>query len=392
LGNKKQWLKEIDIIKALAIILIVLGHLHFFINLEYYQVFLEYYSSIISFIGLSLFFFVSGFSLYYNYSSIKSFKEIKNYYYKRAVRIFPLFWFETILLVIWTLFYSGIFINDKVTLFTFTVSILGLQGLVTNYAVGFFAWFIGVLLLYYFIYPFIVKSKNIFNIILMSTLVLSVFLILNLKFNLVYKNFFMYYWIFVMGILICWVIDNYKSNLKFPNSLNIKNITYNLFSLILTLLLLYLIYPAFQNASDFNSLDRFFSINAFNLVIYTSLIYILARITVFSLSKYYPTFFQWRLYDLIKEISFSTYAVFLFHGLVLTVLIALIYKLNLNLLYQNLLVIIIGIPAVFISGYYIQKLEVNVRHQALKIKEYIIESWEHYKNEIILQIKERNGK
>lgn len=384
--NNKKRLKEIDIIRTLAIVLIVVCHLHFYVNFGHYQSFLLYMSPIISFIGLSLFFFASGFSLYYNYDQISS-VDLKNFYFKRVIRIFPLFWFAILITIIWHMFYDGYLVKANVTYFSFIISILGLQGFVTNYDQGFFGWFIGIILIYYFIYPIVIRSKNIINSFLIASIILSIFLLLRVTLNIVYMNFFMYYWSFILGIIICGLINNYNLNLKtqnFINNLNFKKWSFSTISIIIIPMILLLIDPAFQTAANFYSFNKYYSINAIKLLFYTLLIYFGARILVNYLSRNYNEFFQSKIYDLIKKISFATYAIFLFHGLILIILVAILDKLNLSVTYHNFFVITIGIPLSFVSGYYIQKSESKIRFKLrdYKLKKYLIESWNRYKNEV----------
>ena len=90
--KNRRLLQEIELIRALAIIIIVFAHLHWYMRISSYQSTIDSISTFTAQIGLSLFFFVSGFILYYNYNTFESTKSILKFYKKRLKRIFPLFW------------------------------------------------------------------------------------------------------------------------------------------------------------------------------------------------------------------------------------------------------------------------------------------------------------
>ena len=357
-----------DFVRALAIILIVVCHLHYYVNMGHYQNLLIIISRITAFIGLSLFFFVSGFSLYYNYDQIRSLKEVINFYFKRAIRIYPLFWVSISIFSIWNILYNGYLLKPTITYFALLISVLGLQGLVTIHTMG---WFIGIILLYYFLYPMFIRSKNIINIFFASTIILSIFIFLHFEFDMILKNFFVYYYTFILGIIICWLKLNYtlkKPHLPdFSHDLDLKKWIYNLIILTITGVILLLIDPKFQQVANF-SYDKSHSISVFMLLPLILLIYFGIKIMVDYISRNYNEFFKSKTYGLIKKISFATYAIFIFHSMIFITLGAILEQFNLNVGFNNFLIIIIGIPLALISGYYIQVLELKLRLKLLSKK------------------------
>jgi peptidoglycan/LPS O-acetylase OafA/YrhL len=100
---------HLDLIRALAILIIVIFiHMPFFlkdtnaystlqqeISLPTFQVnlsMIQIFGFYLSYFGLSLFIFISGYSIYMNNHYFKSSEDIFNFWRKRAIRIFPLFW------------------------------------------------------------------------------------------------------------------------------------------------------------------------------------------------------------------------------------------------------------------------------------------------------------
>ena len=93
----KVWFPEVDILKASAILLIVFGHIDN--NVSNYDLIrlLGTYNGII---GLSIFFFLSGFLLSQTDSVINSMKGITTFYMKKFIRIFPCYWVALLSLII----------------------------------------------------------------------------------------------------------------------------------------------------------------------------------------------------------------------------------------------------------------------------------------------------
>lgn len=108
----KRRLFGIDLIKAVAIILIILIHLSQIIDISMLSPIFNY----IIFIGVGLFVFASGFLLYSYNPNVEGWQGIGSFFKKRLVRIFPLYWVALMFAFIVTpvLFYqkSSIYIPD----------------------------------------------------------------------------------------------------------------------------------------------------------------------------------------------------------------------------------------------------------------------------------------
>ncbi|MGP8011956.1 MAG: acyltransferase family protein [Halobacteriota archaeon] len=173
-------LPELDIARALAICIIVLVHSYYFLATDPNPVLRPYLVStaVLDFLrnyiasgALALFFFVSGFALYRNNRVFATWRDATHFLSKRAVRIFPLYWVAVTVCVIMfgllplaplAMSYNA---SDIVTWFsaygtmTTIIYVAGLQGListppyVTNQMPA--LWFVGVILVYYLIYPLI---------------------------------------------------------------------------------------------------------------------------------------------------------------------------------------------------------------------------------------------
>lgn len=345
LSNKK--LQELEILRAMAIILIVFIHFLPALNFGYFQQFLMSIRELLTVVGLSIFFFVSGFVLYYNYPQI-SLKTLDKFYYKRLKRIYPLYWLTIIL----GLLLSTVLPWGNVNILNLMVVTFGLQSIFSVNPNGFYwFWFIGVLVILYLIYPVFAQSKN---ILINSSIALAVFLVilvLNEKLGIL-SPVINSYWIFFAGIIICWLTMNYK-NLK-------ANI--NPFSLISVVVLFNLLFIS----SELNIGVNFDLIYVLTLIGYTLIIYTVFKLFVYYMYKFNDTFFKSKSFNLIKKISTGSYVTYLIHPLILGISTELILKVGIGN-YTNFILIFIAIPAAFILGYYIQIWEIKSR----KISKYV---------------------
>ncbi|MBI5679639.1 MAG: acyltransferase [Methanobacterium sp.] len=346
---KTKKLQDMEILRTFAIILIVGFHSLTYLQFPYKELI---YGGYIADIGLSLFLFISGFLLYYNYKDINFKNGLKTFYYKRAVRIYPLYWFALIVTFA-SLIYAYGFIsfptNQPTAILSFSTllsGVLGLQGLTegnTGLNLSLF-WFIGVILIYYFLYPFFTKPKNLINMFSVSLILFFALYLLSFKLNIITLLFF-FYWMFFAGIAICWLNDNYKSfkNIK----TYFKDMTFKrLFEHVLPLLLLILL---LQTSPNINW------IYIIILLLITLIIYAMGKFLVSYLTKDYRGFFNSVTYSIITKISYGSYAIYLLHVTIFAIIAVMIIKFQLNG-FQNL-IFLSGIPISFIVGYYVQIVE-----------------------------------
>ncbi len=328
----KNHIIELDYVRALAILLIIVAHLHFYINSR----FLDKWSNSIAFVGLNLFFMLSGYLL--NSSrKINSTNEIIIYIKNRARRIFPLYWLAFILFMIYDLLglnLVGTIRNTKLIL----LNIIGLQGLFQPQYTTYGIWFVGVIILYYIVYIFISSYSNgICEIIIKSIIVMILFVLLKVKFGLINSNFFIYYLVFVGGII--------AAEIK-----NLKNFFIVVVYYAIICLSLCIVYYC-----GYLPLNKFLMIGQ-----YPAFSFICTLIGVFyyiyrSRHKSINVFLKsW--YTMVAAIAYSSYSIYLFHTPILVATMLALQKMGIydELLY-NLLFLVIGIPLTFFVGYYIPK-------------------------------------
>lgn len=290
---------------------------------------------------------MSGFILYYNYNTFDSYKKVWKFYRKRAVRIYPLYWAVLLIGIFLGLYNYGALVigSEKVSAFMFISVMLGFQCIFSNAEISLFVWFISIILIFYALFPLIIRLKSLKGILLVSSIIFALFYLIHLKFNLIFLAFFQYYWTFIAGIVICWL--TYNKNINYSKILELGIISFIFTLMIVSTFLI-------QN-NYYTIIFTYFRVILFGVLAY----YLVYGLYLFYKSKNINNKFLYGAYDLIYKISFGSYAIFLFHGTVLTLFLLIIQKSSISTFYTNILVVTVGVPLTLIIGYYIQLLEIK---------------------------------
>ncbi len=197
----------LDAIKCISIIFIILGHLGDYLEFP----FLSRLNTEFYYVGLSGFIFSSGYLAYLNNPVLRTKKTIFSFYKKRVVRIFPLYLLSLFCFYLCFQLYHFVW-TFNYNLSGWIIHILGLQILLSPlYVIPMFTlWFVGLILLLYFLYPaFCYYSESTRDLLLVSFVIFLLVLIIHYSLNLIHMQFFIYYWIFILGIFLA------KSNYNF---------------------------------------------------------------------------------------------------------------------------------------------------------------------------------
>jgi len=372
--NRK--LPEIDILRIISILIVViLIHIplsyafNFYLLLDQFGVFLV--NNIGIFVAMGSFVFVSGFGLYLNPNNrnLNSSKKLLDFLKKRFVRIFPLYWVAIILF----LFFVGYLDINPIYLI---YHVLGLQIIVAPYfgPPMLTLWFIGIIVIYYLIYIVLNLFESIKWIIPASIGILLFFVFLNWIFGLIENRFFLYYLLFIFGIITALVYSSpeyarLKERLKKLRSevlLLIPLLTAILGFIAFTLLtqFCYSYFLSEYGTSSFHFIIElnpdFFQLASAILLI--NLIIVSFIIFVFSLSNFIFRGFGYidakRKIELaVSETAYSTYSVYLFHRIFLTLFTAsMTFGLGINMLAaQNFYIVLLFVPFIFLFSYLLQK-------------------------------------
>lgn len=215
-----------DFLRALAIIMIIPAHLSSYLFSTYGKLALYAFDPYFANMGLGLFIFMSGYLLYYNNHSINSLHKVLDFYKKRLLRIYPLYWvalatFVLVFSVFAPRLNSGFVYPDSESVFGFfnvLVHALGLQILLApTYASPMLTlYFVGLIISFYAIYPLLIMFSKTTSRLLLSSLIIYIGLFsISKTFNIIDHRFFMFFLIFIFGVLTC-KESQFGKTLKLP--------------------------------------------------------------------------------------------------------------------------------------------------------------------------------
>lgn len=330
---------EFDIVRALAIFLILFHHLpqHSFnfyaFHLNGHLLDLTFIYWWESYLGLGIFVFISGYILSRKNPSFKKWGDIKQFILKRYVRIFPLYIVALVLFIA----LSG-HIRGSLNICSFVLNLLGLQIIfASKYCLPLLTlWFVGLILSYY--YSFIILATFGRGFIRFITLVFTILLFSKLLMRfigLMDDRFVLYFGIFVAGIL----GGKYKliEKMKFRHVIFISP---------LFIILVYL-YVAFINPKEIRSFLSFIGMSDFivkNLIILwlVSVVFALARVII-----------RTDRYVFLQKIAYASYGMYLFHRPVWWLMADIYDPANVEI--KALYLALLGIPLTIFVSYYLQK-------------------------------------
>ncbi len=190
----KKRIIEIDILRAAAILLIVLvlapQRVVFNASAPISNT-VVLLISLTKIVGLSIFFFISGFSLYLNNKTIRNSKDILSFYKKRVLRIYPLYW----------VFVVGLLIVNEPSFTQMLIYITGLEALFYPILISSAIFhFLSVLIIFYLLFPFIVRFDNYTKMLVVSVAPLLFFAFL-LQLNVSDTMLLGFFSVFVGGII-----------------------------------------------------------------------------------------------------------------------------------------------------------------------------------------------
>ena len=158
----------LDLIRALAALLIVLAHFNHHLDERGggYVLTREPFGISVGALGVSLFLIISGAALTLTYRRPI---DLKKFYRKRFLNIYPMFWTAWVLATLYLTLISNGRPPNVGPARTFIFTLLGIDGLALNfhfrtmYLLG--EWFIGFIILYYLVFPLLLWAIDRFPII-----------------------------------------------------------------------------------------------------------------------------------------------------------------------------------------------------------------------------------
>jgi peptidoglycan/LPS O-acetylase OafA/YrhL len=302
-----QRLPELDILRAVAICLIVFAHFPSLSSL-YVDPAIKFWSATF---GLSLFLFLSGFCLFRS-NRIVTPSDVPRFYKKRVLRIYPLY---VIVVAVYVLLqYSQL--NEYLVGLTLSpteiiANVVGLQALLDIPSYG-ALWFVGLILVYYLIYPLMMLATGgkTIRILLFSCATIALFAVLRMAFDLVNLRLLFYFVIFIGGVLTSKALL-YSDLTRLQTK---KGLTVFILAAIPLLGMSMSLYQ--HNFGETGELVDFYA----NLLNYIpkALISFLFIICALCAAKLVTLSFSSRTYSSLLATSFLSYAIYLVHPLILT--------------------------------------------------------------------------
>lgn len=202
---KKERILYLDLVRILSFIMVTMYH--FAVAAEVFGVNakLEVYKSvshILAPLALSAFFMVSGAALIFQYSDKIS---LKNFYKKRFLGLFPLFWLAYLFAFLDYFYQTGGM--PEAPKVNFLLTIIGMDGYLNDYVPTFYLlgeWFLGMIIMLYLLFPLyrkiMLKCKYILPVVFLAG---SVWLLFMNPFPMVIeKNLIVCSLYFVLGMMI----------------------------------------------------------------------------------------------------------------------------------------------------------------------------------------------
>lgn len=332
----RQRLGEFDIMRGLAIIIILFHHLSDY-GLNYYDLHnfginlnLSLLNVLNTYFGLGLFVYISGVLLQRNYHDLSGWRQVGTFIKKRFIRIFPLYYIAL-----------AIFIklmavsNTKLIL----MHVLGLQAILASYHYRplLTLWYIGLVAVYYGFFILIKRAEGnklrLFITLLIFPLLL---LIWRGKEGMGDIRLFLYYPVFLSGLYGDKYLARIRNDYKKTAGLAI------FFFLSVYSYVLYM-YRSSLVVHSIGQLGAFLLISCIASCIMISFAWLVRLISSkgAGISKYF------------KILSYSSYCIYLFHRPVWWALLKMDYPADpmSRLFYLGL----IGIPLIILISYTIQK-------------------------------------
>lgn len=385
-----------DFLRALAIIMIIPAHLSNYLFSSYGKLMLYAFDPYFANMGLGLFIFMSGYLLYYNNHSIRSLEDVFDFYKKRLLRIFPLYWaalavFVMVFFVFASRLDSGFVFPDSENVFSpynVLVHFLGLQILLAPaYAAPMLTlYFVGLIVIFYAIYPFIIMySKSTEQILISSFVVYFCSFLISKTFNIIDHRFFMFFLVFMFGVLTCRERLSEKA-LKLPGKIPFVRLLLAILPVIFVLVIVLglrssmfldprisvtidtgsAIIGSSTVGSIMGSIAGLMGINLSLLEFIINLALLNIFILIFCISeyslatRYVNDKLSGTLSSFFTNIATSSYCVYLFHRPFFTLWNSGTNFISSPIL-RDALMLFVAIPLLFFISYNIQKIELNMK-------------------------------
>ena len=331
---------EVDILRVIAILAIVAGHIQFHTPGCENSSIVGMIELLFAVCGLSLFFFLSGYSLMIKKPEFSRFNELKSYSVRRVARIYPLYWLALLItLVIQPDAY------DELTTLQKVIDISGLQILFPDPIV----WFVSAIVVFYILFPlFILFARMINRPYRMSIFLaaLTIFIILataRIASVSIDDRVFIYYWFFVSGVI-----------LGRETSISSIRISTRMMAAVLAGIGCLAVYILARNMMMVHLEPMWEPISSLPKYVAMSVVGVIGILLAIQFTNSFKGCLTKSMYQLVERLAHSTYSIYLFHSYFLS--IAAIIATELSPVLVPYSVIAVGIPLAILIPPYIQDL------------------------------------
>ncbi|MDD5569383.1 MAG: acyltransferase family protein [Candidatus Pacebacteria bacterium] len=343
----KSVIRELDVMRALAIFIIIFHHLPDF-SFNFYNfkniginVDLSFLKDLNRYFGLGIFVFLSGYLLELTNPNIKCFAEVKTFLYKRIARIFPLYIIAFIVFVL--LFRNTI---ENFTIFSICAHIFGLQIILSSkYCDTIFTlWYVGLIMAYYYSYALwrLININKTRYLVIYYMFISLVWLGVKSTIDIGDQRFVLYLPILVFGIIF--------AKEKILERIDIKIVSFAVLAILISACI-YIIFVYPKTVLHFPIKPSLLSFPSLAAMVLTNIIMASFVIITYYLSRHLtpPTF-----YSKIAKISYASFCMYLFHRPILYGLLQIFNPANIFI--KTGYLILIGVPIVVFISFFIQKM------------------------------------
>ncbi len=192
---------------------IVVSHLHFSIPSFKDNSTVLMAETFIATIGLTLFFFLSGYSLMLKRPSFSTPGDLWTYLRKRLLRIYPLYWLALVFtMVMHSVGVTSGWMSDM-DAGQLVLTILGIQILLSSSFTLVPFWFVSAILVYYLLFPIIIFAASRirmsfrFSASVVGLIIFALLLAVSASTSEVDDRLIIYYWFFIAGIILGSEVD-----------------------------------------------------------------------------------------------------------------------------------------------------------------------------------------
>lgn len=331
--------------------IIIFYHAHYYFDQETFIY--EQIGNIMIYLtaGLGLLFFISGYLLYHNHPRMAGRPDIVNFIKKRVLRIYPLYWVALAISLV-CFGYLGMYYYETNDLSPGNVllNVLGLQFISGSNLSTY--WFIGVIIVFYTLFPFIVGvSKKTWDLALICLVITAVMMGAYALINHIDDRVYQYFPIFAAGIVAR------RANIFAPGKIDkyVPILFALLFASIGIEASIFHSEPYVIHSINIADLASFFSYMAN----WSAYILSLCLLTFWAVRKYWPDDLSNKLW--LPQISYGSYAAFLFDPIFFGAVYALLQFLGIGGYWQDAVFLFLAFPLAFLVGYVIQWTEDNLR-------------------------------